>query len=53
MIWVEKGAAVVQSAAVVWPITGLYLPIVGWWLYDNMARPKPMCCCVISGKQLF
>ena len=26
---------------VVWPITGLYLPIVGWLLYGDMARRKP------------
>lgn len=22
----------------VWPITGLYLPVAGWWLYADMAR---------------
>jgi hypothetical protein len=27
---------------VVWPITGLYLPVAGWWLYADMARRKPM-----------
>jgi hypothetical protein len=27
---------------VVWPITGLYLPIIGWLLYADMARQKPM-----------
>ena len=27
---------------VVWPITGLYLPVLGWLLYANMARRKPM-----------
>ena len=27
---------------VVWPITGLYLPVLGWLLYDDMARRKPM-----------
>ena len=27
---------------VVWPITGLYLPVVGWLLYADMARRKPM-----------
>lgn len=26
----------------VWPITGLYLPVVGWWLYTDMAERKPM-----------
>jgi hypothetical protein len=38
---------------IVWPLTGLYLPIVGWWLYDNMARPRPMCRCVVTGRQRF
>ena len=38
---------------IVWPITGLYLPIVGWWLYDNMGRPKPMYGRVITGRQRF
>ena len=27
---------------VVWPITGLYLPVLGWLLYTDMARRKPM-----------
>ena len=27
---------------VVWPITGLYLPIAGWLLYADMARRKPI-----------
>jgi Domain of unknown function (DUF4396) len=27
---------------VVWPITGLYLPVLGWSLYGDMARRKPM-----------
>jgi hypothetical protein len=27
---------------VVWPITGLYLPVLGWLLYGDMARQKPM-----------
>jgi hypothetical protein len=27
---------------VVWPITGLYLPVLGWLLYGDMARRKPM-----------
>jgi hypothetical protein len=38
---------------IVWPITGLYLPIVGWWLYDNVSRPKPMYGRVITGRQRF
>ena len=24
---------------VVWPITALYIPVAGWWLYDSMGRP--------------
>jgi len=24
---------------VTWPITGLYFPVVGWWLYARMGRP--------------
>src|SRR5580700_7152509 len=27
---------------VVWPITGLYLPVLGWLLYADMARRTPM-----------
>ena len=27
---------------VVWPITGLYLPVLGWLLYADIARGKPM-----------
>jgi|HubBroStandDraft_6_1064221.scaffolds.fasta_scaffold09312_7 hypothetical protein len=27
---------------VVWPITGLYLPVLGWFLYADMARRKLM-----------
>jgi hypothetical protein len=26
----------------VWPITGLYLPVAGWWLYADMAVRKSM-----------
>src|SRR5580692_7650526 len=29
---------------VVWPITGLYQPVIGWLLYTNMARRTPMAC---------
>ncbi|HLQ85845.1 MAG TPA: hypothetical protein VK110_06800 [Salinisphaeraceae bacterium] len=24
-----------------WPITGLYFPLVGWWLYQSMGRASP------------
>lgn len=27
---------------VVWPVTGLYFPVVGWWLYSSMGRPMAM-----------
>src|SRR4029077_17785678 len=25
---------------VVWPVTGLYLPVIGWWAYTGLGRPK-------------
>lgn len=24
---------------IVWPVTGLYFPLIGWWLYSAMGRP--------------
>ncbi|MDE2166333.1 MAG: DUF4396 domain-containing protein [Alphaproteobacteria bacterium] len=24
---------------IVWPVTGLYFPLAGWWLYTSMGRP--------------
>lgn len=27
---------------VTWPITGLYFPVVGWWIYKLMGRPDGM-----------
>lgn len=27
---------------ITWPITGLYLPIIGWWIYAVMGRPDGM-----------
>lgn len=27
---------------VTWPITGLYFPVIGWWLYAVMGRPDGM-----------
>jgi hypothetical protein len=27
---------------VVWPVTGLYFPVIGWWLYRSLGRPMPM-----------
>lgn len=25
--------------SIVWPVTGLYFPIIGWWLYTALGRP--------------
>ena len=25
---------------VVWPVTGLYVPVIGWWAYTGLGRPK-------------
>ena len=25
---------------VVWPVTGLYVPVIGWWAYTRLGRPK-------------
>ena len=27
---------------VVWPVTGLYFPVIGWWFYHSLGRPMPM-----------
>ena len=27
---------------VVWPVTGLYFPVIGWWLYRSLGRPMYM-----------
>lgn len=27
---------------ITWPITGLYFPGIGWWLYDRMGRPDAL-----------
>lgn len=24
---------------ITWPITGLYFPVIGWWMYSSMGRP--------------
>jgi hypothetical protein len=24
----------------VWPVTGLYVPVIGWWAYTGLGRPK-------------
>jgi hypothetical protein len=26
---------------VVWPVTGLYVPVIGWWAYTALGRPSP------------
>jgi hypothetical protein len=38
---------------VVWPVTALYLPVVGWWLYSDMAQPKSMHAHSASGQRPF
>ncbi|MES1925617.1 DUF4396 domain-containing protein [Salinisphaera sp. T31B1] len=56
--WVSIGLGVATAAAIAldvrahpqpmgimnitWPITGLYFPVVGWWLYVAMGRPDAM-----------
>src|SRR5262245_22367664 len=27
---------------VVWPVTGLYFPVIGLWFYRSLGRPMPM-----------
>jgi Domain of unknown function (DUF4396) len=27
---------------VVWPVTGLYFPVIGWWFYRSLGRPMHM-----------
>jgi hypothetical protein len=27
---------------VVWPVTGLYFPVIGWWFYRGLGRTMPM-----------
>lgn len=27
---------------ITWPITGLYFPVIGWWMYTAMGRPDGM-----------
>lgn len=36
---------------VVWPVTGLYLPAVGWWLYVSLGRPMAMDAPKTAGQQ--
>jgi hypothetical protein len=36
---------------IVWPVTGLYFPIVGWWLYAVMGRPMAVDAPRIEAQQ--
>ncbi|MGH6990756.1 MAG: DUF4396 domain-containing protein, partial [Stellaceae bacterium] len=29
----------IKIMSIVWPVTGLYFPLIGWWLYQAMGRP--------------
>jgi len=29
----------VKIMNVVWPVTALYTPVIGWWLYKSMGGP--------------
>lgn len=37
--------------SVVWPVTGLYFPVIGWWLYAAMGRPMALDAAKIPGEQ--
>lgn len=36
---------------IVWPVTGLYFPLVGWWLYALMGRPMAVDAPKMQGLQ--
>jgi hypothetical protein len=36
---------------IVWPVTGLYLPVIGWWLYVAMGRPMAVDAPKMEGRQ--
>ncbi|HET9149203.1 MAG TPA: DUF4396 domain-containing protein, partial [Alphaproteobacteria bacterium] len=38
---------------VVWPVTGLYFPLVGWWFYAAMGRPMAVDAREIEGKRAY
>lgn len=35
---------------IVWPVTGLYFPLVGWWLYASMGRPMAVHARKMKGR---
>src|SRR4029077_1870463 len=37
----------------VWPITGLYLPLMGWWLYAVIGRPMSVTAHSAAGEHRF
>lgn len=36
---------------IVWPVTGLYFPLIGWWLYTSMGRPLAVDAPKMQGRQ--
>lgn len=36
---------------IVWPVTGLYFPVVGWWFYRAMGRPMAADAPVMKGER--
>lgn len=36
---------------VVWPVTGLYFPLAGWWLYAAMGRAQAIDAGQMTGEQ--
>ena len=36
---------------IVWPVTGLYFPLIGWWLYSAMGRPMAIDAPKMSERQ--
>ena len=36
---------------IVWPVTGLYFPLVGWWFYASMGRPMAVATPKMQGLQ--
>jgi Domain of unknown function (DUF4396) len=35
---------------IVWPITGLYFPLIGLWFYNSMGRPMAVGAPAMTGK---
>jgi Domain of unknown function (DUF4396) len=38
---------------VVWPVTGLYVPVIGWWAYTGLGRRKSALAHSTPGKNEF